>query len=140
MTRLKKKAWVEMAATGILFVLILIQSFLRLVQVNAQGIHLVFIMLFVGVPTGVIMYHIEYRRFRQCDEREKKIICKAFLISAFVFIFYLILFSLSAFFLIGGSGNIPVVFMPTMVLVGVFLGQCTQSFIILIECAKDDNE
>jgi len=94
----------------------------------------------VGVPTGLGLYLWEMKKLKQFDEREREIIQKAFSISMMTFTQYLLIFCLAAFFMIGGGGKIPVVFMPVMLFSGVFFAQCTQSFIILFQCEKEDDD
>ena len=139
MNRLQKKAWIELIAAFILGI-IAVPIILLLSVRNTQGLVFVIIFLVVGTPTVLIGYFIEMNKLKKYDEREQAIIRKAFSISACTFIFYLLAFSFIAFFSIGGKQTIPVVLMPIMVLTGCFLGQCTQSFVILFQCAKEDNE
>ena len=140
MNRLHKKAWTELIACFVMIVLITIPCFLFLSATNAQGLDFLIICLIAGVPTGLIAYLYEQKKLKKYDEREQAMIRKAFSISAAVFIFYLLAFSFIAFFSVGGKQSIPVVLMPIMVLTGAFLSQCTQSFIILFQCAKEDDD
>lgn len=140
MNRLQKRVWIELAATGLMVALIIIPGILRLAHRNAQGIVYVFIIFLVGVPAGIIMYYFQAKQLKKYDEREKAMMRKAYSVSTYVFVSYLVIFSLSMFFLVGGGGNIPVIWVPMMLFTGVFLAQCAQSAIVLIQCAKDDNE
>lgn len=140
MNRLQKKAWTELIALAVMIIFITIPCVLFLAHRNAQGLDYVLICLIVGTPTGLIAYMLEAKKIKQFDEREKELIRKAFNVSMMIFAFYLFAFSFTAFFLIGGKGNVPVVFLPMMVLTGVFLAQCVQSGILLIQCAKEDDE
>ena len=140
MNRLQKKAWTELVAVFVTIVLITIPCLLFMATRNAQGLDYVIICLIVGTPTGLITYLIESKKLKKFDEREQAILRKAFSISVMVFMFYLLAFSLTSFFVIGGKQSIPVVLMPIMVLTGVILAQCTQSFILLMQCAKEENE
>ena len=140
MNRLQKRAWTELIAAFVMIVLVTIPCMLLLASRNAQGLDYVIICLIVGTPTGLICYLIESKKLKKFDEREQAILRKAFSISCAVFIFYLFAFSFVSFFTIGGKQSIPVVLMPIMVLTGVILAQCTQSFIVLFQCAKEDDE
>ena len=140
MNRLQKRAWTELIAAFVMIVLIIIPCLLFMAAGNTQGLDYVIICLIVGTPTGLICYLIELKKLKKYDEREQAIIRKAFSISAMLFIFYLSVFSFVSFFTIGGKQSIPVVLMPIMVLTGLFLAQCTQSFVILFQCAKEDDE
>ena len=140
MNRLKKKAWTELIAAFVIIVIITIPCLLSLSAHNAQGLGFLIICLVIGAPTALIVYFAELKKLKQFDEREQAILRKSFSISAGVFIFYLFAFSLISFFSVGGKQMIPVVLMPIMVLTGVFLAQCTQSFIILLQSEKEDDE
>jgi hypothetical protein len=139
MNRLKKKAKTEFIASGIC-TLITIPLFLALAHTDAKGLDFLLIWVLVGVPTGLGLYLWETKKLKQFDEREREIIQKAFSVGMMAFTLYLLTFCLAAFFMIGGGGRIPVVFMPVMLFAGVFFAQCTQSFIILFRCAKEDDE
>ena len=140
MNRLQKKAWTELIACAVMIILIAIPSFLRMAKTNTKGLDYLLICLIVGVPAGLVMYLLEAKKLKQFDEREKELIRKAENISLGCFIFYLLAFSVAAFFIIGGKGSIAVVTLPIMVFSGMFFGQCIQSAIILIQCEKEDNE
>jgi predicted permease len=140
MNRLQKKAWTELILCFVTIVMITIPCLLFMAARNTQGLDYVIICLIVGTPTGLICYLSETKKLKKFDEREQAILRKAFSVSAVVFIFYLLAFSLTSFFAIGGKQSIPVVLMPIMVLTGVILAQCTQSFFILIQCAKEDDD
>jgi hypothetical protein len=139
MNRLKKKAKTEFIASGVC-TLIIIPLFLFMAHTNAQGLEFLLIWILVCIPTGLVLYLCETKKLKQFDEREKEMIRKAFSVSMMAFTLYLLTFCLAAFFMIGGGGRIPVVFMPVMLFAGVFFAQCTQSFIILFQCAKEDDE
>lgn len=139
MNRLQKRAWTELIMAFVMIVIVTIPCLLFLASRNAQGLDYVIICLIVGTPTGLICYLFEIKRLKKYDEREQAIIRKSFAISAGAFVFYLFGFSFISFFLIGGGQTVPVIFMPIMVLTGVVLAQCTQSFLILFQCAKEED-
>jgi hypothetical protein len=139
MNRLKKKAKTEFIASSV-GTLITIPCFLFMSHGKAQGLEYLLIWVLAGIPTGLFLFLWEAKKLKQFDEREKEMIQKAFSVSMMVFSLYLLTFSLAAFFMIGGGGNIPVVFMPVMFFSGMFLAQAVQSFILLMQCAKEDNE
>ena len=139
MNRLQKKAWTELAFCGITTLLVTIPCLLFLAHRNAQGVGYVLICLVVGLPTGLVAYLVQLKKYNQFDEREKEILRQAHSITQSVFVGYLIIFAFSAFFLIGGGGTIDVVILPIMIFAGVFLMQCCMSFIILFQCAKEED-
>ena len=139
MNRLQKKAWTEFIACGAC-VMITIAGTLLMAHTNAKGLEYLLIWVIVGAPTGLVCYFWEMKKLKQFDERERAIIQKAFSASMMIFTFYLLTFSLAAFFLIGGGGSVQVVFMPLMFFSGLFIAQTAQSFILLMQCAKEDDE
>lgn len=139
MNRLKKKAWEELISNGICL-LITISGTLFMASANVQGLGYLLIWVIVGVPTGIIFYLWETKKLRQFDEREKEMIQRALSASVNIFFIYLLTFSLAAFFLIGGGGSVPVVFMPLMFFSGLFVYKCSESFILLIQCVKEEDE
>ena len=136
MNRLQKKAWTELVAAFVMIVIITIPCLLLLASRNAQGLDYIITCLIVGTPTGLICFLIESKKLKKYDEREQAILRRAFSTSAAVFMFYLLAFSLISFFAIGGKQSIPVVLMPIMVLTGVILAQCTQSFVVLLNSSR----
>lgn len=139
MNRLQKKAKSELIGMGIC-TLVTIPCLLFLAARNSQGIVYLLICLFVGVPAGFITYLKQMKLLKQFDEREKSILQKAYYRSTGVFIFYLTILSFAIFFTVGGGGLVPVVVLPVMVFAGLFIAKCTESFMILAWCAKEDNE
>lgn len=139
MSRLKKKAWTEFIACSIC-ILITIAGTLLMAHTNAKGLEFLLIWVIVGVPTGFFIYVWEQKRLKQFDEREREMIQKAFSASMLAFVLYLLTLSLASFFLIGGGGLVPVVFLPLMFFSGLFFAQTIQSFILLMQCAKEDDE
>ena len=139
MNRLQKKAWSELATVAVM-IFICIPCFLLLSARNAQGFDYLIICFVTGIPTGFYVYLKQYKKLREYDEREKSLLQHAFYYSTGVFIFYFLFVSFIAFFLIGGKGSIPVVFLPIMLVVGIFVAKCTESFIILMQCAKEADE
>ena len=139
MNRLKKKAKTGLIASGVC-TLITVPLFLVMAHAKAKGPEFLLIWIFLGIPTGLVVYLWEAKKLKQFDEREKEMIQKSHSAGILVLVLYLLTFSLAVFFLIGGGGSIPVVFMPVMFFAGIFLAQCTQSFILLMQCAKEDDE
>jgi len=139
MNRLQKKAWTEFILVGVC-TLIASAGVLFMAHRNSTGLDFVLIVIVTGVPTALVMYILESKKLKQFDEREKAIIQRAFSLSAVIFIAYQIIFSFAVFFLIGGGGSVQVVFMPLMFFSGLFLAQTAQSFILLTQCEKEDDE
>jgi len=140
MNRLQKKAWTELTVSGIAFVVIAVPAFLIMAQHNVKGWDYLLIFLIVAVPAGLIGYIHEMKKLKEFDEREREVIRKAQSISMAFFVLFQLAFAYTAFFLLGGKGNIAVVILPIMVFSGAFIAQCVQSAILLIQCEKEDNE
>ena len=94
----------------------------------------------VGVPTGFIFWLKECKYELSLDEREKKIKSYAYFWSTRAFVFYLFCFAFTVFFLIGGSGNAPVWFLPAMVISGLFVSQAVMSAVILAQFAMEETD
>ena len=102
MNRLKKKTQLELAGVAVLCTIGTL-AFVFLVKVNAQGLGT----LMVGVPVGMIALFFgglsEFRFYRKLDERERDIYIKAMIFSMFVFVGFWMIFTFSAFFIVGGN-------------------------------------
>ena len=136
MTKLEKNAWVNIVAVAICaFISLLCLSFMR--KANAQGIMYVIIIVVVGGPTmltGILLMNKIKATF---DEREKFIGRKAFGWATYVMTIYALLVCLIPFFIIGGMGSVPVYYLPVFLFIGLFIGQLTESAIILIMCSLE---
>ncbi len=139
MNRLRKKAINEMIGVAICCV-IMLACFGVMTATNAQGIEFIFIMLFVGSITGVIAYMMLKRQEDKLDERERSIRDTAAKYSYMVYLAYMLVFSMTSFFLVGGRGNIPVWTLPTMFAVGLLIAQIVQSVYILGKCPEEEED
>ncbi len=136
MTKLEKNALVNIVlATVFVFIGLLFFSILR--KTNTQGIMYVIIVVVAGGPTllaGVLLQNKIEAKF---DEREKFIGRKAFRWSTYVLTIYALLLCFIPFFIIGGKGSIQVYYLPVFFFIGLFIGQLTESAIILIMCSLE---
>lgn len=140
MNRLKKKAWTDLITVFGIIVFISIPGILQCSKQNAQGWGWLVICIIISGPMILSGCLSEVKNLKKFDEREQTILRKSFSVWAGVFSFYLLVFSFALFFLIGGSQTVPIVWMPVMVLSGIVLAQCAQSIVILLQCAKEDDE
>ncbi|MHC4927549.1 MAG: hypothetical protein ACYTER_09545 [Planctomycetota bacterium] len=140
MNQLEKKAWAELIFVLVIILFVSIPGILYCSEENAQGWGWLIVCVLISGPMILNGYLSEVKNMKQFDERQQAILRQSFSIFASVFIFYLLIFSFALFFLIGGGERVPVVWMPMMVLTGIVLAQCAQSIVILIQCAKEDDE
>lgn len=140
MNRLKKKAWTELIVAFGIIVFISIPCVLMASTNNAQGWGWLVLCIIISGPMILNGYLSEIKTLKRFDEREQNILRKSFSIWAGVFSLYLLIFSFAAFFLIGGGQTVPVVWMPIMVLTGIVIAQCAQSFVVLVQCAEEDDD
>lgn len=139
MNRLKKKA-IQEFVTMCIFMLITLPCFIFFTARNTQGFDYILIWVIIGVPTGLLWYLIESKKLKTLDERQRSLYQRAVHLSYGVFVFYLLGFSVIAFFLVGGGGTVPVWLLPIMLFTGVFLAGTTSSFIIYRQCEREGDE
>ena len=139
MNRLKKKAWTELVVAFGIIVFLSIPGILYCSEQNAQGWGWIVICTIISGPMILNGYLSEIKSFKQFDEREQIILRKSLSVWTGVFSFYVLIFSFTAFFLIGGGQTVPVVWMPIMVLSGIVVARCIQSVVILSQCAEEDD-
>ena len=140
MNRLKKKAWIEMIATFGIIVFLSIPGILFCSKQNVQGWGWIIICTIISVPIILNGYLSEIKSFKQFDEREQIILRKSLSVWTGVFSLYVLIFSFTAFFLIGGGRTVPVVWMPIMVLSGIVVARFIQSVVILSQCAEEEDD
>ncbi|MCK4959378.1 MAG: hypothetical protein KAT00_08250 [Planctomycetes bacterium] len=131
MSKFEKHAWVELVAVGVM-VLYLSLVLHSLAKKNVQGADFVVIMIVIGSVGAALWTAIERRIEAGYDEREKKILSKAFKWAAIAFFGYVLVMAWSAFFIIGGGGVIRVVHLPVFFFVGLFVSQLVQTAMMLI--------
>jgi uncharacterized membrane protein YkvI len=139
MNRLKQRARQEFIGVTVSSIILLI-CFSFMVAGNAKGASYLVICLIAGVPTALICILKQLKFEKQLDEREIAMYRNANLWSVWAFVGYLLMFCLSVFFLVGGSGQSPVWLFPAMLFSGLLIAQATQSAIILIRCAKEQSD
>jgi RsiW-degrading membrane proteinase PrsW (M82 family) len=131
MTKLQKDAWVNLI--GIIVCLVIaLPCFYILKQRDTQGLDYVIISIIVGGPTFLICILYWKKTEAGFDEREKIIQRRAYIWSTYVMTIYALLLCLIPFFIVGGGGAIPVFYLPVSFVIGLFIGQLTQSSIILV--------
>jgi len=72
------------------------------------------------------------------DEQEKDICRKAYTISTYVLVAYAVALCLIPFCVLGARAVMPVYYLPAALMVGLFIGQLTESAVMLFQCAAED--
>ena len=137
MNILQRRAWINLGVMcGVLLFTVIFLSIA--VHVNMEGDALGGILsLLVGLTVGVIVAIRNLPKENLLDEREKKISYKAFTYSSYFFIVFIVFTSMGMFFFSGARDKIPV-YLPFLLSVsGLFSAQLVQSSIVLIWCAKE---
>jgi len=130
MTKLQKKAWQNII--GVTVCLIVVMPILYLLKrLDMKGGD--YLGNLVVVCVVVVIIHMK-RVESALDEREKDISIKAYTISTYVFSTYAALSCFIPFFVLGARAVIPVFYLPTALMVGLFIAQLTMSAVILFQC------
>jgi hypothetical protein len=138
MNRLKKRAWAQLAAVSIM-ALIAVPGFLYRFARDVGGIDYLIIGLITGIPAGLFIYRRKNRKAQQYDERERLLLGQAFNYGTGAFVLFFLIASFAAFFLVGGQGSVPVIFLPLMLFIGLFIAKGIES-LILLRLAREDHE
>ena len=137
MNILQRRAWINLGCMGgaLLFTVIFLSV---AVHVNIEGDALGgTLSLLVGLTVGVIVVIRNLPKESLLDEREKLIAHTAFTYSSYVFIFFMVFTSQGIFFFSSARDKIPV-YLPFLLSVsGLFIAQLVSSSIVLIWCAKE---
>ena len=140
--QLKKKAWKDFWATWIITVVALLMfGFLTYANISgAMGARcLIFGLLYGGLCAGVVIFcRWNNNSSSIFDERELQLIQHAANISNGVFMVYVFLALMAAFYLIGGRGMVPMWSIPLALFCGIFMAGTVQSFILLHYAKEDD--
>lgn len=139
MTKLEKKAWLELLVVSLSLFLVIPMLYL-LASRNAQGLDLVIIMVVSVGITLLVGAMVEKKKFAKYDEREQKIALKTFRWSAYVFVGFVMLTGFGAFFMIGGAGEVCVVNLPVFFLIGIFIAQLSQTAMIVMLCNTESDD
>ena len=140
MSILQKRAWINLAgAIGLVVTAgILLEV---LMYINAKGnVLLSLLALAVGIVAGFACYIRSMSAENKLDEREKTISRKASHCAGITFALFLTFASFSIFFATGAKNKVPVYLLPLLVLAGLFLTQLVESAVILIWCAKEQQD
>ena len=140
MNILQRRAWINLGCVGgaLLFTVIFLSI---AVHLNIEGDVLGgTLSLLVGLTVGVIVAIRNLPKENLLDEREKKISYKAFIYSSYVFIVFIVFTSMGMFFFSSARDKIPV-YLPFLFSVsGLFIAQLVSSAIVLIWCAKEQQD
>ncbi len=136
MNKLQKKAWIGLVSTTVFVVLAGIGVGLT-VHLNAKGIVALMSFLIAGLVAGLLSYLRNIRVQAEFDERERKIVYKAFAISSYTFILFYCLASFIIFYIVGAKNSIPAYTLPVLLIIAIFLFQFVQSAVILIQFTRE---
>lgn len=146
MNRLKKKAWRDFWIICVMSLVALSSfGFLTLADIKgAKGAkYLTIALAYVGLSIGFMFFQNRRKCKKQnapeFDEREFYLIQRAINIGNNIFIIYVLLALVIAFYLVGGHGMVPMWSIPLVLFWGIFLCGTVQS-LILMHYAKEDNE
>jgi len=136
MTRLQKQAWLGLAVTAVC-VVIAGTGVGLMVHFNTKGIVGLMTFLIGCLIIGLVSCLRSIKEQAKLDEREKKIVLKAFIISSYAFVLFICFASFIVFYIIGARGTVSVYILPVIFLVGLFISQFIQSAVILIQFARE---
>ena len=126
MSKFEKHMWVEFAAAAVI-ALIMPLPLHSMAKHNAHGAVYIIIIIVIGGLAATVGMAVNQRVEAGYDEREKRILSKAFKWAAIAFFGYVLVMAWSAFFIIGGGGVIRVVHLPVFSFVGLFVSQLVQT-------------
>ena len=136
MNRLQKRAWIALGRTVICVVVAGVGVGLS-VHLNAKGIWGLMAFLIAGLIVGLALCLRNIPIWAKFDEREKKIMLKAFIYSSYVFVIFMVCVSFGVLFLAGGKSSVSAWIMPVSVLAGIFLSNFIESAVILIQFGRE---
>ena len=140
MSKLERNTCIELASVTILVPIFALMIH-HLARENTKGMVFILITVVIGGITLFAGTLAEKKVIERYDEREKKIKFKTFRWSAYVFVGYVMLMSLGAFFTVGGAGTVDVVHLPVFMMVGFFIAQLSQTtMIVILSNTGDDDE
>lgn len=141
MNRLKKKAMADFWRVCVITAAgLLIFGMLTYTQVRGAK-YLIIGLIYAGLLVALMIYRNKRKGKQQTaaafDEREFQLIVRSASYGSSLFIGYIVLAMLAAFYLIGGRGTVPMWSIPVVIYVGVFITGTIQSM-ILLHYAKED--
>ena len=139
MNRLQKRAWGELAGM-VMCVVIAGLCFSLMVKRNVQGPGVMLVCLVSACVSGLVSAVMNIKSLKKYDEREKAVYQRAFVISTYAFVGFIMCFVFITFFCVGGGGQVAVSVLPAMLLGGIFIAQAVQSGVILFQCAMEEDD
>ena len=136
MTRLQKWAWINLAVTTVGVALGGCGVGL-IVHLNVKGMVGLMAFLVCGLITGLISCLRSVANQSKLDERERKIVLRAFVISSYIFFLFFWCASFTTLFIVGGKGSVAAYTLPVLFLIGLFVSNFVQSAAILIQFARE---
>ena len=136
MTRLQKRAWIDLASTTVCIIISAAGVGLA-VHFNVKGVGPLVSFVIGGLIMGLISALRSIAIQAKFDERERKIAVKALIIASKVFVIFSLCVSFIILFIVGGKGSVPVYIVPVLFLAGLLLAQFIESAVILIQFAQE---
>ena len=141
MSKLQKSAWFSLVLVlGI--VLIAGTGFLISTHMNASGVAGVVVFFVVGCVSGLV-FHLVWRKRgfeARLDERERLIYKRALEWAVSTVFVFLACVCIVPFFVLGGQNVVRVYYLPLVFLSTLFTAQFVHSAVILVQCAREDND
>ena len=147
MNRLKKKA-VRDFWTGCVVTAVGLLAFGLLTWADIKGVrgakYLLTSLFYAGLVIGWMFFQNRRKQKQQVpakfDEREFSLIIRAINIGNNIFIAYVLLVMIVAFYLIGGRGRVPMWTIPLALFLGLFLAGTIQFCVLMHHAKEDDTE
>jgi len=146
MNRLKKKAKRDFLTVCVMSLVGLLSfGFLTFADIKGTqgGIYLTIALVYAGLCIGFMFFKNNRKRKKQnapeFDEREFSLIQRAINIGNNIFIVYVLLAMITAFYLVGGRGSVPMWSIPIALFGGLFIAGTVQ-FLVLMHYAKEDDK
>ena len=136
MNRLQKRAWIELA-TMTIYIVVAAAGVGLGVHFNAKGILPLMAMLIAGLIVLLVSCLRRIPINAKLDERERKILLGALVLSSFTFVIFMFFGSFYVFFIAGAKSSVPAYTLPALFLAGLFVSQFIESAVILIRCARE---
>lgn len=136
MNRLQKRAWLGLA--GMTVCVIVAGAGVRLgMYFNAKGLLPLMTMSIAGLIVFLVSCLRRIPIDAKLDERERKILLGALVLSSSTFVISMFFASFCVFFIAGARNSVPTYTLPALFLAGLFVSQFIESAVILIRCARE---
>ena len=136
MNKLIKRTWINLCGATACIIIGALGVGLA-VKFNVKGIIPLISFIIAGPIAALITSLRSISTVAGFDEREKKISVRAFTISSYFFMFFMVYACFIIFYLSGARNSIPSYTLPVLLLIGLFISQIIHSAVILIRFARE---